>query len=281
MSDIQPDTTVLAEIADGIMTITLNRPDQGNAWNGAMARGYFGFLEQAARSEAVRAIIVTGAGKAFCVGGDIDKLQTVADTGDMKPAADQPYWFPLQVGKPIIAAINGACFGIGLQQLLVCDVRFASTDAKFSTAYARRGLVAEMGMSWLLPRLVGTGHAMDLLLSARLVRAAEAERIGLVNRVIPAEDLLGETRAYVRQLVELCAPRSMRAMKRQVFLDLNDRFHPAFARSEALLNTAFGENDFKEGARSWQEGRPPIFPPLPENLALIDLDETAQTASKS
>jgi len=269
MTDTEP--AVLSVVADGIMTITLNRPDKGNAWNGPMARGYFDLLEAAARSDLVRAIIVTGAGKAFCVGGDGEKLADVAQTGDIKSAADQPYWLPLSIGKPIIAAINGACFGIGLQQALVSDIRFASEDAKFSTAYARRGLVAEMGMSWLLPRLIGTGHATDLLLSARLVRAAEAERMGLVNRVVPADDLLLEVRAYARQLVDLCSPFSMRTVKQQGFADLTRPFLESFDLSKAMLDDAFAAPDFKEGMASWQEGRPPNFPPLPDDLAYIDL----------
>jgi enoyl-CoA hydratase/carnithine racemase len=271
MAHADDKKTVLADVADGIMTITLNRPDRGNAWNGPMAQGYFALLEQAARDPEVRAIIVTGAGKAFCVGGDGEKLAVVAETGDIKPAAPQPYWFPLAIGKPIIAAVNGACFGIGMQQALVSDIRFASEDAKFSTAYARRGLVAEMGMSWLLPRLVGTGHAMDLLISARLVRAAEAERLGLVNRVVPAENLLAEARGYAKQLVDHCAPRSMRVIKEQCFRDLTNSFFDGFARSEILLNEAFVQPDFKEGMQSWQEGRAPAFPALPAELALIDL----------
>jgi enoyl-CoA hydratase/carnithine racemase len=253
------ELAVLSTVADGIMTITLNRPDKGNAWNGPMAQGYFDLLEEAARLDAVRAIIVTGAGKAFCVGGDSEKLAVVAETGDIKSAAVQPYWYPLSIGKPIIAAINGACFGIGLQQVLVSDIRIASEDAKFSTAYARRGLVAEMGMSWLLPRLIGTGHATDLLLSARLVRAAEAERMGLVNRIVPAADLLSEARAYAQQLVTHCSPFSMRTIKQQGYADLT-------------LDKAFAAPDFKEGMASWQEGRPPNFPALPAALAIIDLE---------
>lgn len=264
-------SAVLADVANGIMTITLNRPERGNAWNGPMAQGYFGLLEKASRDAEVRVIIVTGAGKAFCVGGDGEKLAVVADTGDIKPAAAQPYWFPLSIGKPIIAAINGACFGIGMQQALVSDIRFASEEAKFSTAYARRGLVAEMGMSWLLPRLVGTGHAMDLLISARLVRAAEAERMGLVNRVVAASDLMSEAHDYARQLVEHCAPRSMRAIKQQCFHDLTNSFLDGFTHSEALLNEALGQEEFKEGMRSWQEHRAPAFPALPDSLAIIDL----------
>lgn len=265
------EPAVLSDISGGIMTITLNRPDKGNAWNGAMARGYFGLLEAAARSDEVRVIIVTGAGKAFCVGGDGEKLADVAETGDIKSAADQPYWFPLSIGKPIIAAINGACFGIGLQQALVSDIRIASEEAKFSTAYARRGLVAEMGMSWLLPRLVGTGHTTDLLLSARLVRAAEAERMGLVNRVVPAADLLSEARTYAGMLVKTCSPFSMRAMKQQMFEDLTARFLDSFEHSKAMLDQAFLAPDFKEGMASWQEGRAPQFPALPDALALIDI----------
>ena len=263
------DSPVLSDIADGIMTITLNRPDHGNAWNGPMVRGYFGMLDEASRSADVRAIIVTGAGKAFCVGGDGAKLQAVAETGDIQSAAAQPYWFPLSIGKPIIAAINGACFGIGLQQALVSDIRIASEEAKFSTAYARRGLVAEMGMSWLLPRLVGTGHATDLLLSARLVRAAEAERMGLVNRVVSAADLLTEARAYARLLVDNCSPFSMRAIKQQSFEDLTRPFLESFDLSVKLLDEAFAAPDFKEGMASWQEKRLPQFPALPPDLALI------------
>jgi len=271
MAMTEQESAVLSEVEGGIMTITLNRPDKGNAWNGPMARGYFNLLQQAAYSDDVRVIIVTGAGRAFCVGGDGEKLQDVAETGDIKSSAQQPYWFPLSIGKPIITAINGACFGIGLQQILVSDIRFASDDAKFSTAYARRGLIAEMGMSWLLPRLVGTGHAADLLLSARLVRAAEAERMGLVNRVVPAADLLREAGSYAQSLVEHCSPFSMRTIKQQGFQDLNRPFLERFAQSELMLDQAFLAPDFKEGIASWRQGRPPNFPPLPDDLAIIDI----------
>jgi len=273
------EAAVLSAVSGGIMTITLNRPEKGNAWNGPMARGYFGLLEQAALSDDIRAIIVTGAGKAFCVGGDGEKLAVVAQTGDIKSAANQPYWYPLSIGKPIIAAINGACFGIGLQQALVSDIRFASEDAKFSTAYARRGLIAEMGMSWLLPRLIGTGNSTDLLLSARLVRAAEAERMGLVNRVVPSADLLNEARTYAEMLVKNCSPFSMRTVKQQGFADLTRSFLESFDLSKTMLDDAFAAPDFKEGMASWQEGRAPNFPPLPNDLATIELTEDRNRSS--
>jgi enoyl-CoA hydratase/carnithine racemase len=265
---------VVAEVVDGVMTVTLNRPERGNAWSGTMALRYFEILEQAARSPEVRAIVLTGSGSAFCVGGDGAALEEAASaTGELTSLARRAYWFPLQVGKPIIAAINGACFGIGLQQALCCDLRFASSGAKFSTAYARRGLVAERGMSWLLPRLVGTGNAMDMLLSARLVRAEEAAQIGLVNRVVSAENLIDEALAYARELAQKCSPRSMQALKRQCYLDLMSKLPESYERSEVLLNEAVKQDDFREGIRSWQDGRAPTFQPLPDNLALIDFPD--------
>lgn len=151
-------------------------------------------------------------------------------------------------------------------------MRIAGEDAKFSTAYARRGVSAEFGMSWLLPRLVGMGHAMDMLLSARLVRSAEAERIGLVNRVVPDSELLSHAKAYAAEMAAQCSPQAMRLIKQQTLQDLGDNLPAAYARSEALLDQSFRSPDFREGVRSWQEQRPPSFPPLSGDQALIDLD---------
>jgi enoyl-CoA hydratase/carnithine racemase len=270
------DEPVISSLSNGVLTLTLNRPDRGNGWTGPLNRAYFSLLDQAARSPEVRVIVVTGAGKAFCVGGDSEVLGEIAGGNEAAnaPAGGGPrawkHWFPLTVGKPIIAAINGACFGIGLQQALCADIRFASDEAKFSTAYARRGLVAEMGMSWLLPRLVGTGHALDLMLSARLVRAPEAERMGLVNRVVPSAELMTEAQAYAEQLAQLCSPSAMRTIKEQVWRDLTASLNDAYDRSEDLLGEAFRGEDFKEGMRSWSEGRAPHFPSLAEAAAIID-----------
>jgi len=270
MTSVPENPAVLASCADGVLLLTLNRRERGNAWNGAMSRAYFGMLEDAARNPDVRVIVVTGAGRAFCTGGDGEKLAEAAAAGDTRSTAPLPYWTPLRIGKPIIGAINGACFGIGMQQALCCDLRFAAEDTKFATAYTRRGLVAEFGMSWLLPRLVGTGHAMDLLLSARLVRAGEALSMGLVNRIVPAESLLNEAMAYARQLATQCSPRAMQAVKRQVWHDLMSDFAGSYARSETMLAEASASDDFREGISSWQESRPPAFPPLVEELAFID-----------
>lgn len=271
MSSDTASAPVLYAVEDGVATLTLNRPDRGNGWTGLLGQRYFALLDQAAHDPAVRAIVVTGAGRDFCVGGDGAKLAEAADAGGAVVKTSHPYWFPMQVAKPVIAAISGACFGIGLQQALCCDVRVVADDAKFSTAYARRGLVAEYGMSWLLPRIVGTGHAMDMLLSARLVRAAEAERMGLANRLVPAADLVAQATAYARELATLCAPSSMAIIKRQVLLDLTDTLPASFVRADAMLAEALTSGDFQEGVISWQEQRAPIFPPLCAERALLDL----------
>jgi enoyl-CoA hydratase/carnithine racemase len=269
----QQDDLVLYAVEDGVAVMTLNRPDRGNGWIGPLAHRYFSLLDAAARDTAVRAIVVTGAGSAFCVGGDGAALADMADKAAIPTsvASSFSHWYPLRIAKPIIAAINGACFGIGLQQILCCDIRIAADDAKFATAYARRGLVAEYGMSWLLPRIVGMGHAMDLLLSARLVRAPEAEKIGLVNRVVPAATLLSDAIAYARDLARLCAPSSLAEIKRQTFLDLTATLPQSYDRSAVLLADVGKSADFLEGIRSWQEQRPPAFAPLNPADGLLDL----------
>ena len=167
----------------GVALITFNQPAKGNAWSKIMGTAYFNTLQELAHDPSVRVIVVTGSGKSFCVGADPTVLGSIS-TGEHTPATDTgaehpPYYYPMIIGKPVIAAVNGACFGIGLQIALCCDMRFIADDCKIATAYARRGLVAELGMSWILPRLVGRGMAMDMMLSARVVRADEALAKGL------------------------------------------------------------------------------------------------------
>jgi enoyl-CoA hydratase/carnithine racemase len=166
------------QVDDGVALITLNRPERLNAWTDEMERAYFAALDECAASEHVRVIVVTGAGKGFCAGADMQQLQDLSDgsLSDSEREARRPQSFPLSVPKPIIAAINGACAGIGLVQALMCDIRFGAEGAKFTTAFARRGLVAEHGISWILPRLVGPARALDLLLSGRVLLAGERPR---------------------------------------------------------------------------------------------------------
>jgi enoyl-CoA hydratase/carnithine racemase len=256
---------VRSSVDDGVMLLTLNRPERLNAWTAEMQRDYFDLLGEAAERDDVRAIVVTGEGRGFCAGADMEALQEIGAGGLEQAAAEQdtrPQTLPLGIPKPVIAAINGPCAGIGLVQALMCDVRFAASEAKITTAFARRGLVAEHGMSWLLPRLVGHAHALDLLLSARVVLGEEAARIGLVNRALPVERLLDETLAYARDLAASCAPSSMAAMKRQVYGDLERGLDDALARANELMVESLGAPDFVEGVSSFVERRPPRFAPF-------------------
>lgn len=266
------ESLVLTTVDRGVASVVLNRPERQNAWTPAMGVRYFEVLNALARDGEVRAIVVSGAGGAFCPGADPGVLGDIVE-GEHKFAPEKPpYWGAIAIGKPIVGAIEGPCFGLGLQQALCFDVRFAAEDAKFSTAYARRGLIAELGMSWLLPRLVGTAHAADLLMSARLIRAAEAERIGLVNRIVPKGEALNEAIEYARAMAAACSPRAMREIKAQLYRDLGDRLVPAYERSDALLHEAVTWPDFAEGVESWKAQRPPAFPPLPPELARIEVE---------
>src|SRR4029077_3874109 len=193
-------------------------------WTVGMERDYFGLLEECAASDEVRVIVVTGAGRGFCAGADMQELQELSDgvvSEERATAERRPQTFPLSIPKPIIAAINGACAGIGLVQALMCDLRFVAEDAKMTTAFARRGLVAEHGISWILPRLIGPARALDLLLSGRVVLGDEAAALGLVNRALAPDAVLDHALAYARELVAQCSPASMATIKRQVYADLD------------------------------------------------------------
>ncbi|MFI5003778.1 MAG: enoyl-CoA hydratase [Solirubrobacterales bacterium] len=256
---------VQRRVEDGVALLTLNRPDRLNAWTAEMERAYFAMLEECSREEEVRVIVVTGAGRGFCAGADMQELQAIGE-GSLEAAAGahqrRPQTFPLSIPKPIVAAINGACAGIGLVQALMCDVRFAAVGAKLTTAFVRRGLVAEHGISWMLPRLIGPARALDLLLSGRVVLGEEAQALGLVNRVSAPEKLLEETLDYARELALKCSPASMARMKRQVYADLGRGLPEALAEADRLMLESFTAPDFAEGVTSFLERRDPRFAPL-------------------
>lgn len=255
--------TVVMTVSDGVALLTLNRPDKLNALTQEMRRRYFDLLAECGEREDVRAIVVTGAGRGFCAGADLEELQTLqrgeyeTDREDLRPQA-----FALSIPKPIIAAVNGACAGLGFVQALMCDVRFAAAGAKFTTAFSQRGLVAEHGISWMLPRLVGPARALDLLLSSRIVLAEEAAAMGVVNAVFPPERLLDEAMTYARNLATSCSPSSMAAMKQQIYADLDRALEPSVAEANKLMVESFGQPDFVEGVASFLERRPPAFRPL-------------------
>jgi enoyl-CoA hydratase/carnithine racemase len=264
-------TDVLYEAADGVATLTLNRPERLNAWTGGMAAGLRSGLERAERDADVRAIILTGAGRGFCAGADMDLLQDVAAAGESagsalppfdptaRPDFQHPQTYLAAVGKPIIAAINGPAAGMGLCISLFCDLRFVADTAVFVSAFARRGLIAEHGTSWMLSRLVGHSRALDIMLSSRRVGAEEALRMGLADRVFPAGELLAEARAYAADLAANVSPRSMRVIKRQMWNALVQDLAEAMADADREMALSLKGEDFKEGVASFVEKRAPRF----------------------
>lgn len=258
---------VLYELNDGVATLTLNRPQRKNAWTVEMQARYYGLLEQCDSDPDVRAIVVTGAGSAFCPGADTENLQGYTQTGDFSPEQakiPQSEHYPLEVRKPLIAAINGACAGFGLVQTLMCDIRFAAAGATMTTAFARRGLPALHGIAWLLPRLVGASRATELILSGRKFHAEEAHAIGLVHQLHPADAVLTEAQAYAADLVAHCSPTSLANMKAQLQLAATQTFVDALDEATGRERTALSSRDFHEGVMSFVERRPPAFLPLGE-----------------
>ena len=260
---VTPATDVVTrEVRDGAAVLTLNRPERLNAWVPAMQIRYFDLLEEAAADPQVKAIVVTGAGRGFCAGADMEGLQSLGSgegSAEGARADDRPQTFPMSIPKPVIAAINGPAAGLGLVMALMCDIRFAAVGAKLTTAFARRGLIAEHGISWVLPRLVGAAHALDLLFSGRVVLAEEAAAMGLVNAVHPPDKLLERTLEYAGELATWSSPASMAVMKRQVYEHLERGAAESLDESNRLMAESFGRADFKEGVASFVEGRPPRF----------------------
>src|SRR5437870_5332777 len=199
----------------------------------------------------------------------MDSLQGGGDPDD--PGAvglDRPIWFPTTIPKPIIAAINGACAGIGLCAALMCDLRFAAAGAKFTTAFVRRGLVAEHGSSWVLPRLIGHARALDLLYSGRVFLAEEAKELGVVNQVFAPEELVDRTREYAKDLIRHCSPRSMATIKAEIYRHWNMELAPAVKEANELMVRSFGFPDFKEGVQSFVQRRNPDFASLQQHTWL-------------
>lgn len=255
--------TVLAERRGPVLVLTLNRPDRLNAWTDELEQRYFALLDSAEADPEVRAIVLTGAGRGFCAGADMQDLQQLGNPDDAQlPERKRPRTFPLSVRKPLIAAINGAVAGLGLVEALYCDIRFTTPDAKFTTAFVRRGLIAEYGMAWLLPRLIGPSRAMDLLLSGRVVLGEEACAVGLADRVVAPDALLDAAVDYATELATFCSPTSMSIMKRQVRQALDSDFATAVTEADRLMLESFVHPDAAEGVFSYLERRPPAFAPL-------------------
>jgi enoyl-CoA hydratase/carnithine racemase len=259
---------IASEQHDDVVVITLNRPDKLNAWTSEMDREVRHAVDGAAADQNVRAIVLTGAGRGFCAGADMSRLSKVAAGG--RPGGngsqesrstgnfEQKFSYLLAVPKPIFAAINGPIAGIAFCLALFCDFRYMAEGARLTTAFAKRGLIAEHGSSWMLPRLIGPMNALDLLYSARMVEAAEAERLGLV-RQLPVDNFLARVQGIARELVTVSSPRSIGVIKRQVFESYFQSLAEAWEMADVEMTTSFGTEDFKEGVAHFIEKRPAAF----------------------
>lgn len=277
---------IIYEAAEGVATVTLNRPDRLNAWTPVMEEEVRQAMSEATADKDVRVIVLTGAGRGFCAGADMQRLDNASQTkvrrldsndrlantradaysaGTVPGGNDLPQAFAYKhayfptVPKPIIAALNGPVAGLGLVIALWADIRFASESAVFSTGFARRGLVAEHGIDWILPRVVGFPNALDLLISARKIGASEALDMGLVNKTFPHDDFVGQVRDYALDLANNVSPRSMRVIKNQLFraqdLDLGSALHASLKD----MVESFASDDFREGVEHFVQKRPPNF----------------------
>jgi enoyl-CoA hydratase/carnithine racemase len=253
---------VLYDVHERVATITFNRPDRLNAWTPPLGVAYHDALAAADADPEVRAIVVTGAGRGFCAGADMGDLDEISPGNHPEIIDTRDHTFARSLRKPVIAAVNGAAAGMGLTFAAMCDLRIAAANAKLTTAFARRGLIAEHGLSWLLVRLIGPAAALDLLLSGRVVLAEEAAALGLVNRVVPAGEALAAAQAYAADLAAHCSPTSMAVIKRQVREDQERGLAAAYAAADAAMDVSLDGPDLTEGVASFTEGRPPRFPPL-------------------
>jgi enoyl-CoA hydratase/carnithine racemase len=268
---------ILYEVDDPVATITLNRPSAFNAWTDRMGAEVRHAVAAAESDPRVVGIVLTGAGRGFCAGADMNRLAALssgernfqAPANDLESEPGDPsfgddlhlgtYTYLMSVPKPVIAAINGPVAGMGVPIALACDLRFMAEDAVLMTAFSQRGLVAEWGTSWLLPRLVGTAVSLDLLFSSRKINGTEAAALRVVNAALPRADILPHAQQYVRDLAASSSPASMAIMKRQVYQQMHAGLLAAETEARRLMLESFSRPDFREGVASFVERRPPAF----------------------
>jgi enoyl-CoA hydratase/carnithine racemase len=262
LGTVEPTELIVTSTEPGIRQLTLNRPAQLNAWTRSLEAEFFAALDAAAADPDVRVVVITGAGRGFCAGASMDMLGGASGPTDR--VGRRRFCELAEFPKPVIAAINGPAAGLGLVLALWCDIRICAVDAKLTTAFARLGLVAEHGVAWLLPRIVGRAHAADLLLSGRTITGAEAEAMGLVNRAVESTGTLAAAINYARELVNGGAPVSWGTIKRQLVDAERLSLHDAYGQATDLMGPALASADHREGIAAWREKRAPRFAPLAE-----------------
>lgn len=264
MNTADTNTPILYDVSDGVATITLNRPEKINAFNQPMLDAWVAHLVEAQTDDAVRAIVITGSGKGFCSGGDVDKM---GGSDDLTPLRIKEglrqgvQRIPEQLArmdKPVIAAINGSAVGAGLDLALACDIRFAAAGARLSESYVRVGLVPGAGGAWLLPRIVGTAKALELLWSSEFIDANEALRLGIVNQIYADDELLPRTQEFAQRLAA-APPMSIRLIKRAVYQGLEMNLTTALDLISSHQTLVRNSADHAEAVAALREKRPGIY----------------------
>jgi 2-(1,2-epoxy-1,2-dihydrophenyl)acetyl-CoA isomerase len=256
--------TIIFTTDGPIATIKLNRPDKLNAFGGPMREEILDVLAKIGADDAVRAVIVTGEGRGFSAGGDIDHLKRLRENNDEEGfrqvlANGQRITKTMRsLPKPVIAAVNGPCAGAGFSFALGCDIRIASDAASFGASFSRIGLHPDWGGSWFLPKLVGSANACELIFTGSMISAEEAQRIGLVNRVVPHAELM-PTVLELATTVAKSAPRVVRLAKESIYRSLSTDMESAFAREGEVQMECFYSDDFLEGLTAFKEKRKPRF----------------------
>ena len=267
---------IIYEVDDPVATITMNRPDTLNAMTSLLQAEIRHALDASERNEDIIGTVLTGAGRGFCSGVDMNDLVVMSAAGKSigksfehlaadpgNPDKDPNYMFAplylLGLRKPIIAAVNGACAGLGFSYATFCDMRFVDRNAKFVSSFAPRGLIAEHGTSWMLPRIVGPSHALDIFWSSRRVEGEEAFRMGYANRLCEPGESVKEAQDYLKMIAGTSAPISIMMMKKQVYKHLMSDLGDAMVEDNQWMSESLAEDDFKEGVASFVERRSPNF----------------------
>jgi enoyl-CoA hydratase/carnithine racemase len=248
------------EVSCGIAVLTLDRPEQRNAFTGPMGASLSAAYAECDARDDVRALILTGAGAAFCVGADLSVGETTFAKRDEPEFSADPITFPAwKVRKPVIAAINGHAVGIGLTIAMQCDIRLAACEAKLAFAHVRRGVLPDVHAHWTVPRAIGFARTADLFLTGRTITGDEAAAMGLVARAMPASRVLGEARAIAEDIAVHCSPLSLALSKRLLWEGHTLTCDEVGTRETAAHHVVMGRPDALEGVMSFLERRPPAW----------------------